>query len=45
MKLGIKITKVHKILAFEEKPFLKDYIDLNTNLRKKNQKCFRKGFI
>ena len=35
MKLGIKITNVHKILTFEEKPFLKDYIDLNTNLRKK----------
>ena len=34
MKLGIKITKVHKILTFEEKLFLKDYIDLNTNLRK-----------
>ena len=38
MKLGIKITKVHKILTFEEKPFLKDYIDLSTNLRKKKQK-------
>ena len=35
MKLGIKITKVHKILTFDEKPFLKNYIDLNTNLRKK----------
>ena len=35
MKLGIKITKAHKILTFDEKPFLKDYIDLNTNLRKK----------
>ena len=35
MKLGVKITKVHKILTFDEKPFLKDYIDLNTNLRKK----------
>ena len=34
MKLGIKITKVHKILTFEEKPVLKDYIDLNTNLTK-----------
>ena len=34
MKLGIKITKLHKILTFEEKPFLKDYINLNTNLRK-----------
>ena len=35
MKLGVKIAKIHKILTFDEKPFLKDYIDLNTNLRKK----------
>ena len=38
MKLGIKVTKIHKILTFDEKPFLKEYIDLNTNLRKKRQK-------
>ena len=35
IKLGVKITKVHKILTFDEKPFLKNYIDLDTNLRKK----------
>ena len=34
LKLGIKITKIHKILTFDEKPFLKEYIDKNTNLRK-----------
>ena len=34
LKLGIKVTKVNKILIFEEKPFLKEYIDLNTNVRK-----------
>ena len=34
LKLGIKVTKAHKILNFDEKPFLKEYIDLNTNLRK-----------
>ena len=38
MKLGVKITKVHKTLTFDEKPFLKDYIDLNTSLRKKSDK-------
>ena len=38
MQLGIKIDKVHKILTFDEKYFLKKYIDLNTELRKKNSK-------
>ena len=35
MKLGIEVTKIHKILTFDEKPFLIEYIDLNTNSRKK----------
>ena len=34
MQLGIKIDKVHKILTFDEKPFLKERIDLDTELRK-----------
>ena len=38
MQLGIKIDKVHKILTFDEKPFLKEYIDLNTELRKNSEK-------
>ena len=45
MKLGVKITKIHKILTFDEKSFLKDYIDLNTNLRKKAINDLEKRFI
>ena len=45
MKLGIKITKVYKILTFQEKPFLKDYIDLNTNLRKQASNDLKKDLF
>ena len=34
MRLGIKVDKIHEILTFDEKDFLKEYINLNTNLRK-----------
>ena len=45
MKLGIKITKIHKILTFDEKPFLNEYIDLNTNLRKHSKNDFEKDLF
>ena len=45
MKLGIKITKIHRILTFDEKPFLKDYIDLNTNLRKEAKNDLEKDLF
>ena len=45
MKLGVKITKIHKILTFDEKPFLKDYIDLNTILRKEAKNDLKKDLF
>ena len=45
MKLGVKITKIHKTLAFDEKSFLKDYIDLNTNLRKHSKNDLEKDLF
>ena len=42
IQLGIKIDKVHKILTFDEKPFLKEYIDLNTELRKNSKTILKK---
>ena len=45
MRLGIKVDKVHKILTFDEKDFLKEYIDLNTELRKNSKNDLEKDLF
>ena len=45
LKLGLKVTKVHRILTFDEKPVLKEYIDLNTELRKKSKNDLEKDLF
>ena len=45
LKLGIKVSKVHRILTFDEKPFLKEYIDLNTELRKQSKNDLEKDLF
>ena len=43
--MGIELTKIHKVLLFQQKPWLKSYIDFNTEKRKHAANDFKKGFF
>ena len=42
---GLVLKKLHRIINFKQKAWLKTYIDINTELRKKNKKSFWKRFF
>ena len=44
ISLGLKLTKIHGGIKFNEQPWLKDYIQLNTDLRTKGTTDFEKDF-
>ena len=45
LELGLKLTMTHRVLEFNQSPWMKGYIDLNTNLRKKAVSDFDKDFF
>jgi hypothetical protein len=44
LSLGVELKAIHKVLEYSQKDFLKDYIMLNTNLRKVSNNEFEKDF-
>lgn len=44
LSFGMKLTKVHRGMKFDESDFMKKYIDLNTALRAKAKSEFHKDF-
>ena len=42
LQLGMKLTKIHRVLKFTHEPWMRSYIDLNTNWRTKAKSDFQK---
>ena len=45
LQLGLKLKKVHRGILFRQEPWLKKYIDFNTQQRKLAQNNFEKNFF
>ena len=45
LSLGMKLKKVHRVLEFTQKPWMKKYIDFNTEKRKMAKNNFEKDFF
>jgi hypothetical protein len=44
LELGLVLTKIHRVVQFRQASFLRSYIKMNTNMRKKSRSNFEKDF-
>ena len=45
LKHGLKISKIHRGISFDESPWMKPYIDFNTKLRMQSKNNFESDFF
>ena len=41
----MKVTKIHRIIGFQQRPWLKSYIEFNAEMRKNAKNDFEKDFF